>query len=148
MFAHNPQKVVIPPNLGLQPARAMPYCIRKDMSSHAMSDLEPGISSPALLQEKGSRARQGWDEPSPQTLVFDHIVSPDRPHHPQPWQRGCSIMLCWSSSRERTRRRPGPGARLWPAGQRLEPGWDSGTNLILTVLELNQKYLGLGRRCP
>lgn len=69
-------------------------------SEDAMSNPEPGILSPALLQQKLCRDRQGWGEPSPPRPnpgICAHRVS-DRPHHPQPRQRGRSIVLCSSSA--------------------------------------------------
>lgn len=37
---------------------------QKRYGSCALSGLEPGISPPCMLQETGSRDRQGWSEPS------------------------------------------------------------------------------------
>lgn len=115
-----------------------------------MSDPEPRISSPALLQEKGSRDRQGWGEPSP--LMPNPCI---QPHHVSrqtasstattAWMWRCALLILWQG---RDMGGPGAGARLWPAGQSLEQGWDSGTNLLLAVLELNQRYLDPWRRCP
>lgn len=55
MTVHTTQKVVIPRSPGLQPAQAMPYCVRKvnEQPCHVW----PGGLSLALLQEKGSRNR-------------------------------------------------------------------------------------------
>lgn len=100
LFTHNPQKVVIPRSPGLQPAQAMPSCVRKDTSSHAMSGL--GV---CLWHCCGRRAAEtgkaGLSLPHlHKTPACDHIVSPDRPRHPQSRQRGCITMPCSVGSQE------------------------------------------------
>lgn len=145
MFSHNPQKVVFPHSPGLQPAQAMLYCIRKDMSSRAMSDLGFHLQH---CCERGTAetGKAGMSLPHLcQLLAFDHIMSPNRPHHLQPQQCGYSILPCLSSGREGT----WGALELVQGSVCLGRAWSrAGTNLILTALESNQRYLGPGRRCP